>query len=200
MLKGEKLAPTQENFMDYFFIRLSDYMSPYIRRTSESITPNHITTMCVISGVFALRSLYNGYHFQFLWWAILTYFLDCLDGHYARKYNMCTIFGDFYDHITDWIYYILVIYIAFIIRGIKYEYKKYQYFIMLLLIIFFVGMLIHLGCQEDIFSNERNEYSPCLALFRGFCKNPTISIQWTKWLGCGTFNLVLLFIIYFFVQ
>ena len=29
------------------------------------------------------------------------YFFDCMDGHFARKYNMVTEFGDMYDYITD---------------------------------------------------------------------------------------------------
>ena len=32
---------------------------------------------------------------------LIFYFMDCLDGHFARKYNMVTVFGDYFDHFVD---------------------------------------------------------------------------------------------------
>lgn len=31
----------------------------------------------------------------------LGYYFDCLDGFYARKYNACTLFGCWFDHLND---------------------------------------------------------------------------------------------------
>jgi len=34
---------------------------------------------------------------------LMYYLLDCLDGNMARRYDMVTQFGDYFDHIRDWI-------------------------------------------------------------------------------------------------
>ena len=38
------------------------------------------------------------------------YIFDCIDGFYARKYNMTTVFGDWYDHISDILINLIYIY------------------------------------------------------------------------------------------
>jgi len=32
---------------------------------------------------------------------LISYMFDCWDGYYARKYNMESKFGDYYDHVSD---------------------------------------------------------------------------------------------------
>ena len=53
--------------------------------------------------------------------------LDCVDGEYARKYNMISKFGDQYDHISDLVSHLIIFYILF-----KYSDSKYNFIIALI--------------------------------------------------------------------
>src|SRR5690606_22018724 len=66
-------------------------------------TPNLITTVGTVSTCYALWSLYHGRILRFLAFYALGYVLDCLDGHFARRYHLETDWGDWYDHGRDWV-------------------------------------------------------------------------------------------------
>ena len=80
---------------------------------------------------------------------IISYFFDCMDGCYARKYKMTSKFGDYYEHIVDWIRNlavllmiiysckcnnsiipIIVILIFFIMGNVKHAYQDKYYTLM----------------------------------------------------------------------
>lgn len=67
-----------------------------------------------------------------------------MDGHFARKYNITTRFGDLYDHISDICKTILILGTLYYIDSSK--------FVTVFIIFILVGSisLIHLGCQEII--------------------------------------------------
>ena len=73
--------------------------------------------------IFEIIALYYLYYKKISLFAIffvsLSYFLDCVDGHLARKYNQQTKLGDWLDHISDWITATGIVIIAF------YNYGKY---------------------------------------------------------------------------
>lgn len=190
-----KIESHQENPFDRVLIGLSDVVAPTLR--NAGFTPNMLTTICVVASYFAVRSLQSGDKPRFVLWALIGYFFDCLDGHFARKYNMCTLFGDFYDHITDWIYYAALMYVAFITRGLKPQFVAHRWIIIIGLIVLACLMMWHFGCQETLHAKRTTKpVSPTLNLFKRLCgKNPEESVKTSRWFGCGTFNVVLAAII-----
>ena len=125
--------------------------------------------------------------------AMMTYFLsyyyDCADGNYARKYNMVTTFGDYYDHLSDWFKLALIFFVMYM--------KKPEKTIYNILIIGFFSILlcIHLGCQEQI--TEKYHVSPMLSGTKMLCRDSQM-IKYTRFFGSGTMFIVMLIIIYTF--
>ena len=72
--------------------------------------------------------------------------LDCVDGEYARMYDKVTVFGDYYDHISDVTTTIVLFYLLF-----KYSQSKLNVIIGL---IFLFLCLQHYTCIEKY----RNKY------------------------------------------
>ena len=67
---------------------------------------------------------------------------------------MITKIGDYYDHISDIIKYILLLYII-IISNLKYKTKLY---IIIIIVILTILSLIHLGLQELNIKNEFKDF------------------------------------------
>lgn len=202
-----KLETSQENFVDALFIKACDASAPLFHKAGA--TPNIITTLSVIASVLAAVAVLNGKKHAFVVWALLSYFFDCLDGHFARRYNMCSQFGDYYDHVTDWLYYGLLFYTAFVVRGLSDAAKPYSLLIYGVIAAAAAGMTWHFGCQESIYAAKREaqgspetcrSQAPTLSYFIGMCKNPEQDVHWSKWLGCGTFTVLTIAIITLFVR
>jgi phosphatidylglycerophosphate synthase len=68
------------------------------------ITPNHLTTLRLVTGLVTCALLVAGDR-QWTWWAgwawLLTVFLDAADGELARIGNMATPAGHDYDYAVD---------------------------------------------------------------------------------------------------
>ena len=118
---------------------------------------------------------------------LIRYLFDCIDGYYARKYNMTTIFGDWYDHISELI--ISLIYIILLYIKNKYLFK---YFIIFLIILFFL-LLLHVYYQEKYYN--KNVEAPALNMSNNIIPNffkPKNKedlgnkLLVTRWFGCGT--------------
>ncbi|RYE13393.1 MAG: CDP-alcohol phosphatidyltransferase family protein [Rickettsiales bacterium] len=76
--------------------------------------PNGITTLSLIFGILAIGLLKYNKYIEAAICYLISYFFDCMDGYMARKYNLTTNFGDYYDHIKDMIVFILLSYVIFI--------------------------------------------------------------------------------------
>ena len=103
-----------------------------------------------------------------------------MDGDFARKYNMESKFGDYYDHITDTLR--LVIFICII----AYQYnEKINYKICILTIIMFILTCTHLGCQERW--SLYNNHADSLSRLKVFChiskQNLSKVLNITKYFG-----------------
>ena len=181
-----------ENPIDNFLIDIADWISPKLY--SMGFTPNMITTIGVILRGFSVYYLLKNQKNKFLILAIFSYFLDCLDGHYARKYNMCTKFGDYYDHVTDLIYDGILLFIL-----IKYStLSKAQLFgVMGFLATIKLLFLYHLGCQENIYQCQGDTCSVFFQPLKQFCQTNPDNVQLSKYFGCGTQALAVYLTIYF---
>ena len=153
-----------------------------------NFTANGITTFSLIFGLLSLVFLwrYNWAGFAVMYY--VSYFFDCMDGHYARKYKQVSKFGDYYDHIKD----IIVIVGLVIILIVRYKVPVKVWVILgVIMTVATLLMIVHLGCQERIY--EKKE-SPMLTHTRLLCiRNPEETIKFTRLFGCGTWTLILIF-------
>lgn len=156
-------------------------------------TPNIITSISVIFGILAIYYLYMN---KFVYYAIcfgIYYILDLLDGYYARKYDMCTKFGDYYDHIRD-IFIFTTIITIICIRS----FNKKIYIIIPIVLIFVLLCGLHMSCQE-LYTGENIDTShPCHShslTTLSYCRSKKwISI--TRYFGMGTLFVIVVVLSY----
>jgi phosphatidylglycerophosphate synthase len=117
----------------------------------------------------------------------MSYYLDCVDGHYARKYNMTSKFGDYFDHYSDILKILLLLYCMY------QKDKKMAMINSIILGVLLVLMTVHFGCQQKI-KEEKHEDEPFMNISKQFCPDPNW-IHKTKHFGSGTFYLIVLMMI-----
>ena len=96
-----KTIDNLENPIDNIFYTLANYINPYLYKLN--VTPNMITIFGLISALISHYFLYNYNILVAFLFIIIAQFCDCIDGQYARKYNMSSKFGDLLDHGVDFI-------------------------------------------------------------------------------------------------
>ena len=97
------MAKLPEQFQ---FIDLSDYgrfVARWIANSlkSTSISPLHVTTWFIISGLLAILFMITGYKIFAAFFLILKSVLDAADGELARVKNTPSYVGRYYDSIAD---------------------------------------------------------------------------------------------------
>jgi len=157
--------------------------------------PNDITTFSFLSAIIGLHLFNNNFNINIVICCfILSYFFDCLDGTMARKYNQETVFGDFYDHITDWISAVFLFYIV-----IKHTKHKNQNLIILSIILLLTT--IYTGCQEKLLNFYQKNPSQSLSGTKFLCKGNEKEVKnklkFFKFFGIGTFIMTVLILIKF---
>lgn len=183
-MEGRKIHPDLENPLDNLLLALAEALCPAFKALGH--TPNMITTYSLITGLASVWALYHGH---IAWFAGLfgtSYFFDCLDGHYARKYDMVTKFGDMYDHIKDVAWHSLVFLVVFIRYGSRIT--RWDVAVMVAAVAL---TLVHLGCQETHYTGEDS----VLTLLTAGCPAPG-AIAWTRWVGCGTMHLLVVVMVW----
>ncbi len=182
-----KIPSSEENPLDNILIGVCEVVEPAFAAV-PGMTPNLITLMSGIAAVAAVPYLRQHRLTPFILLWILSYFLDCLDGLYAREHDMCTELGSTLDHTKDVLSYIMAIYIIHQTIHVT----PMTYFVMA---VFFGLSLIHLGTQEVVKEVKTKESS--LAPLKAIAWN---DIQTTKWFGTGTFVAVFLLAITYSVR
>jgi len=187
-----KIPRDFENPIDDIIIEICDKICPPLRKMG--LTPNIITTFGLISRLISIYYLLQNRKWLFLFYGTLGYFFDCLDGHMARKYDMCTTFGDYYDHISDTVYVLALMYILFNYSKLS---RQGLFVVVLVIAITYFGMLFHMGCQENIHLCEGDACSGFLSSFKDLCPNGK-NINVSKYFGCGTSTLII-YALFFFI-
>lgn len=180
MFVGSKLHFNDECPVDICFISIAEFLCPYFKKMN--MTPNIITTFSLITGIFSGYFLYkNNIVLSAILFAI-SYLLDCTDGHFARKYQMQTKFGDYYDHFADIFKVILILSILYTKIN-----KKYRVVYFSTVFVLFCFLLSHMGCQEILTDNTDSE---SLHFCKNMCKLEYHKIL--RFFGCGTFMLFII--------
>ena len=183
-----KIPRELENPIYNFIVTLIDPLCPIFKKLH--FTPNIITTLSLITGMFSAYFLYKSNVIVFSVLFLLSYIFDCMDGYYARKYDMVTRAGDIYDHIKDTLVLILVL-TVFI-----YKNKNNIAVVIVSLIIMSLSLVLMLsffGCQERIYNKSD---SPTLSFTKRFCPD-TSMIKLLKFFGSATIIFVFIFIVVF---
>jgi phosphatidylglycerophosphate synthase len=167
------------------------YIIEKIEKTvySVGLTPNMLTTIgnifTIIFVYLFLKKKYVLASFAFF----MSYFFDCLDGYIARSYNMVTIFGDYYDHISDFTKLLITSYL--LISRVKMNMNSL--ILLLITLIMLTFTLFFFNNQEIYYGNP--ESSPTLSFLTSFkrsnkTKSEAIqSLKFYRFFGCGTITL-----------
>ncbi|AYV83587.1 MAG: CDP-alcohol phosphatidyltransferase [Hyperionvirus sp.] len=151
--------------VDNIFASGADFFCPLFK--CFGATPNLITSLSLVAGLGAIYQVWRENYKSGALLFILAYFLDVMDGFYARKYNMETKFGDWYDHISDTIkngiMLLLVIYLLFV---------NEKYFVIGIIILVCCMVFINLGCQEKYVELVKSEVMESVSLnnFKWMCR------------------------------
>lgn len=184
-MEGRKIKREHENPIDNILIDFAILIGKPLSKYSF-FTPNVFTTLSLVISLFGIYLIYKENYKIGAILVFIGYFFDCLDGNFARQYNMITHFGDLYDHISDLVKYILL----FIIILISKVVQKTKIIFIIIVIITQILNAIHLGCQEKFYNQES-----VLSRLTSMCHNKS-SIVWTRYLGTGTLHFVTCLFIY----
>ena len=181
-----KIKREDENPIDNVLIDLCEFISEPVHQLG--FTPNMITFLSLVFGLAAAYCLYTrDYLFACVLWTV-SYFLDCLDGFIARKYKQHSKFGDWFDHISD------IVKVSVVLLILCYNNPKKFFRVIWIIGIFGILMISFLGCQEKEYDKDESD---SLSLSKLLCPNRYFgglseTLQYMKYFGCGTFNLVLI--------
>jgi phosphatidylglycerophosphate synthase len=182
-----KIDPKHENIFDDYIIKIVEVTEGFYK--DLNFTPNQLTTISLIFGCMSVYAFYKDNKKLAVILMLISYYYDCMDGYYARKYNMVTEYGDIYDHFSDSFKFILIGYVMYL--------KNKDKFMKIIPIVIITLLLsgLHLGCQEQHYQSATKQ--PILDNFKSLCKNKEW-INITKYFGCGTQTLILLLLIYYY--
>ena len=153
------------------------------------ITPNMLTTVSVI---FSLLAIYFVFKKRFKLAAIailLNYCFDSFDGNMARSFKMESKFGDYYDHVSDVIFY-AGLSVAFWFVDIHYKTKLMLFAIV---VIFTYLSAIYFGCGEKL--NKNHLESETLNGLKKYC-NEVFFAKYSKWIGGGSVITMICIIVF----
>lgn len=157
-----KIPVQYENPFDNYLLDISDKVTPYVY--SSGITPNTITTLSNITTIIVVILLFKSQYYWASFFVLIAYFFDCLDGHLARSHDMVTVFGDYYDHISDSLKTIVVLVCLYIINPEK------LLRVLPVIICVILLMFVHIGCQELYYGEDQ---SPTLNFMKILCPVPS---------------------------
>lgn len=165
--------------VDSVIIKASSIVAPLFKQTCH--TANLITLEGAFLSGYGLYSLYNYSLPSFMIYYALGYAFDCLDGHFARRYNMTSKFGEYFEHTKDIVTSAAFAYIFYS----RYTVPLYMWG---LFAFFGSGLLVHMGHQQ-FYIKSKNHF---LDFLQPLCKNVS-NLKYTRFLGCGTFMLFSIF-------
>ena len=173
------------NPIDNFSIWMADFIFPLFRYFN--FTANTLTSISFILGLFAIYSYQRNDYIKSAVYFMMSFLFDVFDGHYARKYNMVSNFGDMYDHFTDVIIFILMGWMIYKKYSKLKDWKRYlPYGYIVLIILSLCGM----GCQETYHNKNINDGNQFLLTTRYLCPGNTKeeivnSLKMLKFCGVG---------------
>jgi hypothetical protein len=186
----KKVANNIDNPIDTLLVDFFDkFLSNFFKKTGH--TPNTLTTYSLITGLISCYFLNLKKLVLFSVFYTISYFFDCADGFFARKYSMTSDIGDIYDHVKDSSVGLLILYITF-----KNSRKNINSYVISIFLIFYGLLLYYMSCQENNCDDKfKNKNNGTLKFLNNLCKDRVDNIKWVRHFGPGTFNLFFIIII-----
>ena len=178
-----KLPPNLECPIDNVILDIVEYMNVYFY--NWGFTPNRITSLSALFGVLASIQIYYNYYILASMFYFIGYFFDCMDGNFARTYDMTSKFGDIYDHVKD-------VVVSFSLMGVllyKHGFTQFTNFLLVIFSFIFGMNNLYLNKQEEYFQGELSEF------LKLFTVKSTYSLKFLRYFGCGTVNAYVSFCI-----
>ena len=94
-----KLPSNLDNPLDRLLVAGVEMISEPLHRMG--VTPNMLTAASLVAGVSSAYALNERKYELAALLTAIAYFLDCADGHMARKYKQVTVFGVWFVHCSD---------------------------------------------------------------------------------------------------
>lgn len=188
-MNGRKISHQQENPIDNIYIYLSKYISSFLHDNISFMSPNIITTISLIVSLIGTYLIYLKYYKLGAILYLIGYIFDCLDGYYARRYKMTSVFGDYYDHLSYIIKHSLMLYVILILN-IK---KKTKIIIIFIIFVFYLLTSLY-TCHQEL--NSKSKDDTVLKYIKIICNNPE-NIKYSRYFGTGTFQLIYFLLLFF---
>lgn len=194
-----KIHESLEDPVSQTLYDISEVVSPTLY--AMGVTPNMITaTRLLFVFSAAIYFFPNRYYRTTSILFFLAYFGDCLDGHMARKYDMDTEFGDYFDHLADAVSLFLTLYIISV-----YIHPEFDWLV-IVLVLLTVLSLVQIGCEERYLQIMGiGKDSDTLSGITGLCPKSAISdteledlMEYSRLVGIGVTFLILVIIMWNF--
>lgn len=183
-----KLHPNLECPIDNIVYKIVEPLSTICHYFN--MTPNQITTISLIFGIIAIYFSLKRKIWVFTLFYALSYIFDCVDGYYARKYGMCTDFGDFYDHTKDVLILGIVVFIIF-----KHCLKKRKYLPVIIVSLSIFLSIVQMGCQQ-LHASCKDKNSNSINILKSLCPSGDF-LKISRWFGVGTMNLIIILMMFY---
>ena len=148
---GNKLPEHYDDPVDIFYKKYIDVINPHFKEAG--MTPNMITTLSLVFGLLTCYLYYKSYYVSAGLSYIVSYFFDVMDGYFARIYDMGSVFGSYYDSISDNAVVLILLILFYKNPNLQF---KYKIIIFILLAVYGIGTVYHMSCQEK-YVKETNE-------------------------------------------
>jgi phosphatidylglycerophosphate synthase len=168
-------------FVDNFIVdNICVPLAPVFKRTHHSANMISVYGLC-----FTLSSLYymvkdDMLRFTIYFW--LAYVLDCMDGYYARRYDMVTNLGDYFEHARD-----VLSVGAMLLITIWKHYSDLSYFTTFIIVGSSLLTGMHVGCVQKLYNGPGEETLDGLKIL---CFDDSV-MQLTSYFGTGVYMLVI---------
>lgn len=148
---GNKLPEHYDDPVDIFYKKYIDVINPHFKEAG--MTPNMITTLSLVFGLLTCYLYYKSYYVSAGLSYIVSYFFDVMDGYFARIYDMGSVFGSYYDSISDNAVVLILLILFYKNPNLQF---KYKIIIFMVLAVYGIGTVYHMSCQEK-YVKETNE-------------------------------------------
>ena len=118
---GNKLPEHYDDPVDIFYKKYIDVINPHFKEAG--MTPNMITTLSLVFGLLTCYLYYKSYYVSAGLSYIVSYFFDVMDGYFARIYNMGSVFGSYYDSISDNAVVLILLILFYKNPNLQFKYK-----------------------------------------------------------------------------
>jgi phosphatidylglycerophosphate synthase len=155
-------------YIDSIMYSIVDPLDKVFRKFN--FNPNMITTISIIFGIIGLYFFYKGSYFSIPFY-FMYILLDYSDGYFARKYDMVTDFGDYYDHIRDGVFIITLI-ILFLVKIYKNKKHKKNLIFILILVLFYscISFSSYMCTEKDQKHNDSMNWAKNMCVYEEFFK------------------------------